>query len=341
MTSRPPAGGRRSRRPRLLTLGDLVLDIVARTQEGVAAGTDVAGTIELRAGGSAANTARAFVALGGEAAFVGAIGPDGIGRRLVRALRADGVRVHPASARQPTARLAALVDPRGERSFVTQRGAADMLRPRDLPTSAVARADALHLPGYSLINEPLRLTAVRAAEHAHRAGRLVSVDLASHRPLLARGRSAARQMLSEVRPHVVFANVDEARALTGAQPRRLLELGPIAVIKEGAAGCRVLWLAETGGAVRDAAAGGILEVAVATAPIRASDTTGAGDAFDAGFLHSLVEQLLAGSGTASVRADPHDPTAPLRRAAVLRRAAMVGHRAAAQVLSRPRKELAL
>jgi ribokinase len=336
MTLKAPSSGRRRRRPRLVTLGDLVLDVVARPQEGVVAGTDVAGTIELRVGGSAANTARAFAAAGGEATFVGAIGDDGLGGRLVRALRADGVRVHAATTRGPTARLAVLVDPRGERSFVTQRGAADRLGRRDVPSAVIARTDALHLPGYSLINEPLRVAAVQAAERAHDAGRLVSIDLASRRPLLARGRAAARAMLLEVRPHVVFANLDEARALTGDQPRRLLEIGPIVVIKEGAAGCRVLWLADAGGATKD-----VLEVAVATSPIRASDTTGAGDAFDAGFLHSLLEHLHAASGRSSTAGDGTDVTRPLRRVAVLRRAAMAGHRAAAKLLLRPRAELQL
>lgn len=339
MTDKPVTSARRARRrPRLLALGDLVLDVVARPGQGLAAGTDVAGSIELRTGGSAANTARAFAGLGGEAAFLGAVGNDGLGRRLIRSLRADGVRVHAPAARRPTARLVVLVDPRGERSFVTQRGAADQLRRADIPVAAIRRADAIHLPAYSLVNEPLKVAALHAIATARQADRLVSIDLASRGPLLAAGRAAARRLIGDAAPDVLFANQDEARALTGNSPRGLLELAPIAVVKEGAAGCRVLWLATAESRSSD-----VLEVAVATAPLKATDTTGAGDAFDAGFLHSLLEQALAAADGRQQRqgVSADDRTAGLRRAQVLRRAAMAGHRAAAGLLTAPRRELEL
>jgi sugar/nucleoside kinase (ribokinase family) len=337
-----PAGhGRQRRRARLVTLGDLALDVVVRPGEPAAAGTDVAGVLEFRAGGSAANTARAFAALGGEASFIGAIGDDGPGRRLVRALRADGVRVHVTTvSRRPTARLAVLVDPRGERTFVTQRGAADWLRGRDVRAAIIGRSDALHLPAYSLLNEPLGSAATAAIGHARSSGRLVSIDLASRRPLLARGRVAARSLIAGAGPDLLFTNADEARALVGRDARRLLELAPIAVVKEGSAGCRVLWRAA---AERSE---DVLEVVIATKPLRTSDTTGAGDAFDAGFLHALLEHALAegGRGSRSARAatgERVDRTVLFRRPQVLRRAAMGGHRAAATLLSRPRPELDL
>lgn len=339
MTDKPVTSARRARRqPRLLAVGDLVLDVVARPGQALSAGTDVPGSIELRTGGSAANTARAFAALGGEAAFLGAVGDDGLGRRLVRSLRAEGVRVHAPATRRPTARLVVLVDPRGERSFVTQRGAADHLRRADVPAAAISRADAIHLPAYSLVNEPLRVAALHAIARARQADRLVSIDLASRGPLLAAGRAAARRLIAEAAPDVLFANHDEARALTGDAPRRLLELAPIAVIKEGAAGCRVLWLATA-----DSRSSDVLEVAVATAPLKVTDTTGAGDAFDAGFLHSLLEHALASADGGQQRraVSGADRTVAFRRAQVLRRAAMAGHRAAAGLLTGRRRELEL
>lgn len=299
-----------------MALGDIVLDIVVAAGAAVESGTDVPGTIRFRAGGSAANTARTFAGLGGEAAFVGAVGDDAWGRRLVAALRADGVRVRPARAAGPSARLVALVGPRGERSFITQRGAADRLAPADLREGWFRLADVLHLPAYSLVSSPLCDAALLAVEYSRRAGALVSVDLASRRPLLELGRAAARGRIASVGPDIVFANADEAAAMGGTD--RLLELAPVVVVKHGAGGCRVTWRSDD--------ASGALRIDIATAALDASDTTGAGDAFDAGFLHALA---LAGGRDA------------MRRAPLLRRAALTGHRAAAGLLTRPRPELAL
>lgn len=322
------------RRPRLACLGDLVLDVVITPAAELAIGSDTAGSVALRAGGSAANTARAFAALGGEATFIGAIGTDGLGKRLTAALRSEKVRVHTPQVRRPTARLAVLLDRSAERTFVTERGAADWLRPSHLRPAWLTRADALHMPAYSLLTEPLATAAQAAAAHARRAGRLVSVDLASRRPLLARGRGAVRGLLEELAPDVLLANADEARALVGKDSQKLLALAPLVVIKEGAAGCRVLWLA--------AGSGAVLQLVVATSRLETADTTGAGDAFDAGFLHSLIEQAASAGRDRTAEIGPaSDRTHALRRAQVLRRAAVVGHRSAAGWLRRPRPALEL
>jgi sugar/nucleoside kinase (ribokinase family) len=335
--SAPGAHGvarRRARRPRLACLGDLTLDVVIRSEQPLASGTDVPGTVVLRAGGSAANTARAFAALGGEATFIGAVGDDGLGRRLVAAVRADGVRVHAPTVRRATARLAAIVDRSGERSFVTARGAADGLRASHLRGAWLTRVDALHLPAYSLLGEPLASATKAAISHARGADRLVSVDLASRGPLLARGRGAARALLAEADPDVLLGNADEARALVGGATERLLELAPLVVVKEGAAGCRVLWRAADNGSV--------LQLAVATARVEAADTTGAGDAFNAGFLHALIEQTTRGAARRSPgEATSLDRTHGLRRAEVLRRAAIAGHRSAAAWVRRSQPALEL
>jgi len=297
-----------------------MLDVVVRAPAGVEAGTDVPGTVRFRLGGSAANTARAFAGLGGAAAFVGTRGQDELGRRLVTALRASGVTVHVVARRGITPRLAAIVEESGQRSFVTDRSVADDLPAAAIKTAWFRRADILHLPAYSLLGRPIDAASLFAARAMSQRGALVSVDLASRRPLLDAGRATVRKLLNEVAPDVLFANADEAAAVVG--PRRdapLLELAPVVVIKEGAAGCRVLW--------RGDSQGDVLEIDVATRSIVATDTTGAGDAFDAGFLHALV----AGGYT-------HDGKRPT---AVLRRAALAGHRSAARLLTSPRPELVL
>jgi sugar/nucleoside kinase (ribokinase family) len=300
-------------RPRLLTIGDLTLDIVVRQSARIESGTDVPAAIAFRAGGSAANTARAFARLGGAATFVGAVGDDRLGALLGAALRRDGVRVELARNKGHTARLVVSLAPNGERSFLTDRGTADSLRWQPTFTKLLKATDALHLPAYSLLKAPLADTALRAARLARAAGALVSVDLASRRPLLAGGSVAARATIAAVKCDVLFANRDEAAALVG--PRnlpQLLELAPIVVIKAGAAGSTVLW--------RD------VEMEIAARPFKAPDTTGAGDGFDAGFLFSLISTGRA--------------LGKLRRLD-LRHAAYDGGKAAAAFIRGPRTELAL
>ena len=90
----------------------------------------------------------------------------------------------PAGAR--TARIGMLVDAAGERSFVADRGAADLLEPGDLRPAWFAGAGVLHLPAYSLLRIAAgRRGGPRAIDLARAAGAAVSVDLASAAPLLA------------------------------------------------------------------------------------------------------------------------------------------------------------
>lgn len=294
------------------------MDIVVRAVSGVVAGTDIAGVVRFRLGGSAANTARSFAALGGTASFIGAVGNDELGTRLIAALRAAGVTVHTTRSRGPSARLLALISADGERSFITDRGVADSLSVTAVKDAWLSRVDALHVPAYSLLTPPLADAAFHAIARARANGALISVDLASRRPLLARGRRAARDLITRSAPDIVFANVSEAAAVVGSsEPGRVGALAPVVVIKQGAGGCRVIWSGQRRGEV--------LQSVVATRQIAVADTTGAGDAFDAGFLYSLI---VSGYRPGSLPA-----------AAAIRRGALAGHRSAARLLSGPREEL--
>ena len=219
-----------------------MLDVVVRASTDLELGTDVPGTVRFRLGGSAGNTCRAFVALGGKAALVCTAGDDALGKRLVSAHRADGVSVHAVTTRGSTPRLLALIAPSGERSFVTDRGVADALAPSALKPSWFARADAVHLPAYSLLAEPMASASLAAAAMARRNGALISVDLASRAPLLAAGADKGLRAVRAASPHVLFANLDEVRALVGRRgARRLLDVAPLVVIKLGAGGCQLVW----------------------------------------------------------------------------------------------------
>lgn len=304
------------RPPRVVVLGDLVLDVVLAPAGPLAVGTDVPGRVMLRQGGSAATTALWLARLAARTTLVCAVGRDPEGRALVAALERDGVRVRASRvAGERTGRIGVLVAPDGERSFVADRAAADRLAPRDL-AAATFKADLLHLPAYSLLGSPLGLAGRRAIQLARNAGALVSLDLASVGPLLAGGRREAMRLVRDAEPDVLLATRDEAAALAGARgAAALLALAPVVVVKEGRAGATV----------RLRAPDGDLAFEVATTSIEAPDTTGAGDAFDAGFLHAW---LSAGADARS-------------RPATLRRAVLAGHRAAARQLAMPPRELVL
>jgi ribokinase len=304
----------------VLVLGDLALDVALAPAALLKPGTDVPGAVRLHQGGSAANAARWLARLGVRVTLVCAVGRDGVGRALVAALRADGVRVRvtrPPGAR--TARIGMLVDhATGERSFVAERGAADLLQAADLQARWFRGGAALHLPAYSLLGAPLGDAGRAAVILARAAGARVSVDLASAWPLLAAGRPAAHALLREVAPDLIFTNGHEAAAFLGEpDPAGLLAFAPIAVVKRGAAGAALLIRGPDGSAMR------VVRLEVPTRPLTVADTTGAGDAFDAGFLASWLAADAA--------------TTP----AVLRRAVLAGHRAAARQVGTPRPELVL
>ncbi len=305
-------------RPRVVVLGDLVVDVVLAPQRPIEPATDVPGTVTMRQGGSAASTARWLGRLGMPVQLVCAVGRDGAGRALIEQVRRDGVVVRAARvAGQRTGRIGVLVSPGGERSFVADRRAALALRPEDLRPEWFREVALLHLPAYSLMGEPLGAAGRRAAELTRGAGGQVSLDLSSIGPLLAEGRRAARELVDSVRPDLLFATETEAEGYVGRQPlERLLEQASIAVIKLGSRGARVL--ARSGGS-----GDGILRFDVATRPVAASDSTGAGDAFSAGFIAGLLTARAAGRQLADA----------------LHRATMSGHRTAARQLTAPRQEL--
>ena len=169
-------------------------------------------------------------------------------------------------------------------------GAGD-LEPDDVPADAFRPGAHLHLSGYSLLRERSREAGLLALEMARAAGMTISVDASSAAPLAAAGPAAFLRWIAGV--DLLFANEAEARVLTGqrdpvAAGRRLsASVGRAVVLKLG-----------PDGALRVDRAGAVTRVPAEVADV--VDTTGAGDAFDAGFLaarlsgSSPVEALAAG-----------------------------------------------
>jgi sugar/nucleoside kinase (ribokinase family) len=256
---------------RVLVIGDVMTDIFVRPEGPLARGSDRRASIAFQPGGSAANQAAWLAWFGVNVDFVARVGAADVQSEAAR-LKAIGVTPHLVSdSERATGRLIALIDPSGERSFFTDRGANEALEARDIPDEVIARAAMIHLSGYSFF-APGPCAAV--VDVMARAGmKPISVDPASAEFLREVGRE---NFLSLTRSAaILFPNAEEAAILAGSddpetQCARLAARYPLVVVKRGAAGCE--------------AAAGACRWRAAAPDVEAVDTTGAGDAFVAAFL---------------------------------------------------------
>jgi sugar/nucleoside kinase (ribokinase family) len=273
-------------------VGDLVEDVVVWLEAPPRRGTDTPARVFRRRGGSAANVV-SFAALDGSPArFIGRVGDDPLGERLVADLAATGAEVL-VQHEGRSGTIVVLVEPGGERTMLPDRGACTELA--GVPAEWLDGIAVLHLPAYSLVVEPLGATARSLATQSRHRGALLSIDASSVDVLERFGPGAFRRLLADLAPDVVLANADEAVVLDLAGA----PIGRLVVVKSGPAPVTVI-----------DAAGGRTTVPVPQLATVA-DTTGAGDAFAAGFLAALA----AGAG-------PTD-------------AAVAGNRLAARVLTQP------
>jgi sugar/nucleoside kinase (ribokinase family) len=255
------------------TVGDLVEDIAVRLDGPVNLASDTPAIIRRRRGGSAANMAVSVARHGGAARFIGQIGDDAIGNVLVDALQGDGVEVVVRRSGR-TGTIVVLVDAAGERTMLTDRGAcADLADPDPAWLDGLR---ALHVPMYSFTGGALASTATTLVGWARERSILVSVDLSSAALIDSMGAVAMSALLAQLRPDVVLANELEAAAFGGLDALAGVAAA-VAVVKQGAQPALV----------HERAHGGWVEVPVP--PLAAvRDTTGAGDAFAAGFLGALL-----------------------------------------------------
>ncbi len=246
-------------------------DVIVRPEGPLAKGSDRRARIAFRPGGSAANQAAWLASFGVQVDFVARVGLADVESEMAR-LAAHGVTPHlfgdPA---HETGRLVALIDPDGERSFLTDRGANEALEAGDIPGALIAGAALIHLSGYSFFAPSPRAAVLDVMRRA--GARPVSVDPASAEFLREVG---AENFLKWTRgAAILFPNAEEAAVLADSddpetQCARLAALFPLVVVKRGAAGCE--------------AAAGARRWRAEAPKVEAIDATGAGDAFVAAFL---------------------------------------------------------
>lgn len=266
--------------PQVVGMGAMNLDHLYRVDTILAEGE--APVLEYRSspGGSAANTIYALGRLGVRCGFIGAVGDDAHGQSLVASLASSGVDTsHIAVKRDlPSGQVLAVVDRRGRRALYVLPGANSHLAVADVNRHYVNQAAYLHLSAF-VGEEQLRLQRELVASLSPQ----VRLSFAPGALYAAREWEEVSPLVS--RSHILFINRDEAHHLTGqALPeaaRRCIE-----------AGCRVVVVTSGGGSGEVCTIyqkGQELRVASQVAPTEVKDSTGAGDAFAAGFLYGLLQ----------------------------------------------------
>jgi sugar/nucleoside kinase (ribokinase family) len=248
---------------RIVTLGDLLLDVIVRLEQPLALGDDTIGVTHMGAGGQAANVAAWAAALGAEARVVAKVGDDAAGHFVAQELRARGVDLRGPSGRR-TGIVVSLASA-GDRTMASDRGSAPDLEPDELE-AAWFDCDVLHISGYALARAPIATAADRGAELARGYGATVSLDLSA----VSLVDAAYRRRAIALSPDLVFATEREREALPGIDARWVVKRGADGITVDGTD-----WPAVDVGVV---------------------DATGAGDALAAGFLVGGPELGLETAG---------------------------------------------
>jgi len=142
---------------RVLVVGDVMTDTIVRPEGPIVLGSDRRAEIRRRPGGSGANQAVWLAAAGADVVFAARVGATD--RALLETyFRTAGVVPVLASDEDlPTGMVVTLLDPSGERSFLTDRGANLNLGPGDLPESLLDDVRLVLVSGYSFFASRPRL----------------------------------------------------------------------------------------------------------------------------------------------------------------------------------------
>ena len=259
----------------ILVIGDINVDITAPLCAPFAEGEDcLSPELSFQCGGVGLNAAMALARLGCATRLVSSVGTDWFGDLILGRAAREGIDVSEVqrSPQAMTGLMFITISPNGQRTFFGSRGACAELRVTERLPAWLSGVTAVEVAGYAFLTQSSAECADRLIAEARKREIPVALDVGIGPSREVPGK--IMQRASAV--NTLFANVTEAEALTGQSNAE----GSFSTLEQAGARAVVLKLGAEGCLIRD---GGELCHVPAFA-VRVVDTTGAGDAFTAGFL---------------------------------------------------------
>lgn len=258
----------------LLVIGDVMFDIVARIDGPPFAGSDHRAKISFLLGGSGANQSIWASHLGVPSKFYGCVHADDYDT-IIQEFVEYGVNPMLQQVATHSGRVVCIVSDDGERNFITDRGANDLLQLKCLPIPLMNDVDHVHISGHLLYQEHIYHDLINFIANCKSKDIIISMDIGS--ASFVRDVGANRFNVIAEACNFLFANNDELKAISDDsiiknEGQHQHSCHGVIVLKNGADGARCVdsynnIIAESNG----------VEVSVV-------DSTGAGDAFFAGFI---------------------------------------------------------
>ena len=260
-------------------VGDAFIDLIVPTQD-IKPGETYHSNILVTCGGTA-NVAVQVSKLGEQAKFIGKVGNDALGRYFREELERSGVKgVTFIDNEYPTGLCLALLFSSGERSMVASRGANNFLSEREIRSciSEILDSSIVYFSGYSLLSKVSSNSTLYALRECHKHDCQVWFNPGAPNLITEDFVQLIRKFVD-----VLVLNIEEAKSLTGQGEiddilARLGEMVDIAAVTMGGEGCILL---QNGQHTR---------VSAEALPY-VTDTTGAGDAFSAGFIVGRLRNM--------------------------------------------------
>ena len=258
---------------KIIFVGDVMQDILISHKDEISFGSDTQANIKMQGGGSATNAAVWASTQNLEVGLVARIGDDQTGKIILQELNRPNLNLNLVKTENvASGSCAILIDATGERTMFPDPGANIFLTSEDVPKDWFNQAEIIHISAYSLLRKNTKNAIGEIIKIAKENGLKTSVDVASSQPLIDNDGFNA---LKELSPwDYLFANKDEAEVL--GDVTKIKSLCQNLILKQGSK--ESLWIKDDS------------EIKEVPEKVEVKDLIGAGDAFAAGFLVSVVNK---------------------------------------------------